>query len=248
MEPLTKNRILRTLEATTQKRVLERCQRVELYPEQVLSIAGEDQTTVYFPEDCVISTVASFRDGATIEVANTGREGCTGYAPTLNSALQLNGDIAQVGGLALAMETAEFFRLKNEYPPFEAALFSALRGLIQQIMISNACNAMHPARQRLARWLLTMNDRTPGKTIELTQDFLAQILGVRRATISEASAVFRTKNLIDYARGKLVIRDREGLRGEACECYDLVADAYRQFLPLESETNTAGLHGTVQTK
>ncbi|MDW4499435.1 Crp/Fnr family transcriptional regulator [Sulfitobacter sp. D35] len=234
MRAKPENRILRVLEDETRHSILGECREVHLQATEVLSRAGEDQAIVHFPERCVISTVASFRDGATIEVANTGREGCTGLGPILGSAFQLNSDIVQVSGRALVMDTEDFLRAKQRYPAFRDALFAATRGMFQQVMVSGACNATHPAKQRLARWLLTMSDRAPDSVINLTQEFLAEILGVRRATVSEASSELRQQNLISYSRGSVTILDHSGLHDVACECYDLVADAYNRLLPIES--------------
>lgn len=231
MDDLPRNWILRILEKETRHRVLDRCRSVELRPTMVLSRAGSEQTVVHFPETCVVSSVAAYSDGSTIEVANTGREGCTGLGPILDSTDQLNTDIVQVGGQAYAMDTEDFLRVKEANPGFRAALYLSMRGMFHQVMVSGACNATHSARKRLARWLLAMADRTSNNRIPLTQEFLADILGVRRATISEAASAFNRQGYIDQTRGGLTVLDHEGLRTEACECYDLVVSLYDRLMP-----------------
>lgn len=224
------NRILRVLQDETLQNVLEACRDVHLDVTTVLDRIGDEQSTIHFPEDCVISTLATYPDGTSIEVANIGREGSTGLGPLLETPVMLTTNIVQIAGHAYAMDTDTFHTLVADQPEFRRAMLASTRGMFQQVMISNACNAKHTAEQRLARWLLTMSDRVSDRTVELTQDFFAQILGVRRATISEASSRLKRDGVIDYSRGALEILDRDGLHDASCECYDLVSDAYDQLL------------------
>lgn len=235
MEQTSQNRILQSLPERSRARILSHCSAVDLPVGTVLSQAGTQRRGVHFPETAVISTLSTFSDGATIEVANVGLEGCTGISLTLGTSVELNTDVVQVAGRARMMDAKTFTGLKSSLPDFETALFGALQGVFYQVMVSGACNATHSTTERLARWLLTMCDRSPRQEIDLTQEFLAGILGVRRATVSEASARLRDEGLIVNGRGKMRVVDPAGLRRKSCECYDLVRNAYDRLLPFRDE-------------
>lgn len=227
MRPQTHNRILRSLSDRDLERVLAACRSVPLEFGQVLTAMSEPVETVYFPESGVISVVSYYSDGSTVEMANVGRESCTGLAPSLRHQTELCTDLVQIPGRALAMSVMEFNRLRREIPAFENVLLTNVHGVLYQVMVSGACNARHSARERLARWLLTMYDRTGDEQMDFTQDFLAEILSVRRATISEAASQLRDEGAISYARGTIHLTDIGALHGASCECYDLVSSAYR---------------------
>ncbi len=204
---------------------------MDLEARTILDRVGEHTASVHFPETAVISTVATYKDGSSIEMANIGREACTGIGLILGHSQQLNTNEVQLGGGALEMPAEAFLRLKQELPDFENSLLSTVQAVFYQIMVSGACNGAHLAKQRLARWLLTMADRNGSDSMRLTQDFLAEMLGVRRATVSEAASEMQAQGLIQYARGRVRIRNRSGLQKTSCECYQLVREAYASLLP-----------------
>ncbi|RZW00176.1 MAG: Crp/Fnr family transcriptional regulator [Rhodobacteraceae bacterium] len=223
---MTENQILASIAPPLRETVLEHCQSAMLVAETPLAEAGETVDTVYFPESSVISIVSTYHDGATIEVANVGREGCTGVGLVLGNSQALISSVVQVSGQSLTMSSKTFSHLKRTIPEFEVAINASVQGLIYQVMVSGACNIRHGTKQRLARWLMTMCNRSGGDVIDLTQDFLAEILGVRRATISQSLADLRARSMINNARGRIEIIDHEGLHRECCECYDMVRNAY----------------------
>jgi len=227
----TRNRVLRCLEQDVREAALAECERVEFEGRTMLARLGETANAVLFPDTMVISALATYRDGSTIEMANIGRESCSGVGLTLGHPEQLMTNEVQIGGAALEMPAARFESLKEAYPQFERVLFSTVQAVFYQVMVSGACNGAHGSKQRLARWLLTMSDRTDGETMNLTQEFLAEMLSLRRATVSDAASQLQDAGLIDYARGRITITDRPGLHAESCECYDLVRDAYDRLLP-----------------
>lgn len=235
MAPATTNRLLRSLSAETRGAVLGACERTELQVHTVLDRVGEPTASVIFPETAVISTLATYSDGTCIEMANIGREACTGIGLILGHARQLNTNEVQVGGAALRIGAEAFLDLKASLPEFETALFSAVQAVFYQVMVSGACNGAHGSRQRLARWLLTMRDRSDDETLNLTHDFLAEVLGLRRATVSEAAADLQASRCIAYSRGRIRILDRAGLHAASCECYDLVRDGHARLLPERSD-------------
>lgn len=227
----TENRLLRALHLDDRRAVLDACDRIHLEAGAVLARVGEPMTAAHFPERAVISALATYADGSTIEMANIGREACTGVGLALGAPRQLVTLQVQIAGAALVLSDEAFERLSRERPEVEAIFRASVQALFHQVMVSGACNGAHGTRQRLARWLLTMHDRNDGETMRLTQDFLAEMLGLRRATVTRAASELQAEGLIDYARGRIAVTDAEGLRGASCECYDLVRSAYETLLP-----------------
>lgn len=226
----TQNRVLKALPPATRKEVMEQCELVEFDARTVLHQVGEKTNAVYFPESAVISVLATYGDGSTIEMANIGREACTGINLTLGRETQLTVNEIQVGGTALKLPAARFVSLlEEEY--FRHVLFSTVQAVLFQVMVSGACNGAHDARQRLSRWLLTMHDRADGQHMNLTHEFLSHMLGVRRATVSKVAAELREEGLITYSHGRMAVTDHKGLRKASCECYDRVRSAYDTLLP-----------------
>ena len=226
----TQNRVLRALPPATRQEVQGHCELVEFDARTVLHQVGERTEAVYFPDSAVISVLATYGDGSTIEMANIGREACTGINLTLGREAQLTANEIQVGGTALRLPAARFVSLL-EKDAFRHVLFATVQAVLFQVMVSGACNGAHDARQRLSRWLLTMHDRADGRHMNLTHEFLSHMLGVRRATVSKVAAELREEGLITYSHGRMAVTDHKGLRKASCECYDRVRGAYATLLP-----------------
>lgn len=231
MTQSTGNRVLLALPAAERRAVLDACAARRLATGEVLARIGAPAPALHFPETAVISTLATYGDGATIEMANVGREACSGLGLILGRGMQLNTSQVQVGGAALELPAARVAELRDSLPAFRDALFAAVQAVLFQVMVSGACNGAHSARHRLARWLLTMQDRSDDETLPLTHEFLAGMLGVRRATVTEAAAELRREGTITYGRGQVRIADRRRLRAASCECYDRVLEAGDSLLP-----------------
>lgn len=227
----TNNRVLCALDITTRDEVTRHCEDVTLEVGAVLQRSGEATHAVYFPETAVISAIATYSDGSGIEMANIGREASTAVNLMLGQSRHFHTDEVQIAGAALRLSAERFVQLKSEHEAFERVLFASAQSVFYQVMISGACNGAHSARQRLARWLLTMADRIDGSEMRLTHDFLAEMLGVRRATVTEAAQDLQENGLISYRRGRVRITDRTGLTNASCECYNLVRAANRELLP-----------------
>lgn len=227
----TTNFVLRALPVEIRRTALEACDRVRLDAPTLLAAAGEPVAAVHFPETMAISSVTTYHDGSMIEMANVGREACTGVGLILGGRTWLTTTQVQVGGVALVMPAHSLVRLREAHPEVERVLMASVRGLFYQVMVSGACNAAHRAKERLARWLLTMSDRSGEETMPLTHDFLAAILGVRRATVTGAAADLQAAGLIEYRRGRVTITDPGGLKRASCECYELVRESYGSLLP-----------------
>jgi CRP-like cAMP-binding protein len=187
---------------------------------------------IYFPLSCVLSTVAEGAHGEIVEVATIGNEGMAGLPVFLgvdtNTTLET---FTQVAGESLWMRAREFREhLKNEERLIQI-MGRYTQALLTQISQASACNRMHAAEERCARWLLMTHDRVNRDEFELTQEFLSQMLGVRRATVSEVAAALQTSNIISYARGIITILNRAALEERSCECYRIIRNEYTRLLP-----------------
>jgi CRP-like cAMP-binding protein len=199
--------------------------------ELVLIDADSALDAIFFPESGVISAVAVYADGSIIETATVGREGCTGVQAMLgakNSSLRL---LVQLPGDATRMSRRAFDRAVASRPAFRALMEAYARAFLEQVLVSVACNGSHTVRQRLARWLLMMRDRSDDDTLQITQELLGEMLGVQRPTISNAARALEVAGIVKRRRRQVVILDRPALVGEACECYRLVRGRIESHLP-----------------
>ena len=203
-----------------------------LHAGEILSEAGVRQEAIYFPVSGVISTIEVYSDGRSIEVATIGREGCVGLGPLLSGDRAVATNCVKISGEAHVLRLADFLELISRFPAFRSVLLSYAQAYMNQLVISAACNGMHPLRQRLARWLLMMNDRSDTLEFTLTQEFLAEALGVQRPSLSIEARSLQGAGLIEYRRGKLRILDVARLEEASCECYGLIRNGYSSLLPI----------------
>lgn len=183
----------------------------------------------YFPEDCVLSIIGVMSDGSAIEVATVGNEGTVGLPLFLGAERVLGQAFCQVAGRATRMPAEAFKRVSRD-GKFRDLLQLYTQALFTQISQAAACNRLHLTEERFARWLLMTHDRVGRDQFALTQEFLSQMLGVRRATISEIASQAQRSNLIQYSRGQMMIVNREGLEAMTCECYSIIRSEYEQLL------------------
>jgi CRP-like cAMP-binding protein len=200
---------------------------VHLVRQQVLVDAGEAMSRLYFPLDCVVSTVAVFENGSVAEMAVTGREGMVGISALFGSRIAIGRHIVQVAGHALELGYDSFVRLSQEVSSFREALLAFLYAFQGQALQFTACNSVHSVEQRAARWLLMCHDRTDGDSFSITQEFLAEMLGVSRLSVSNVARALQRAGLIRYNRGNVFIEDRAGLERVACECYRIVNSRFQ---------------------
>jgi CRP-like cAMP-binding protein len=183
----------------------------------VLFEPGRPVDAVYFPIDGVISLVTPFQDGAMVEVASVGNEGIVGVPLVPLGGLAVRA-IAQVAGRCLRLDADAFLEWADRCHALQRLVESYTQALFGQIALSGACNRLHSNDARLARWLLMNQDRV-GSAFTITQDFLGQLLGVRRSTVSVSAGLLQRDGAIRYARGRVTIVDRELLEMLSCECY-----------------------------
>ena len=202
---------------------------VELKFGDVLAEAGSEIRQVYFPYAGVISLVVELKVGSMIETAMVGHDGVVNAAPALDGKVSLNKGIVQLSGSAGVMEVDRLRRLADELKPFRSLLIRHEQVLFAQSQQSAACNASHTVEARMCRWLLHMRDFAGSDDLMLTQEFLAQMLGVTRPSVSIVASPLQQAGLIKYSRGRIQVLDVDGLKKEACECYDTVKAHYQRL-------------------
>jgi CRP-like cAMP-binding protein len=236
-----RNALLRSLEAHHYRAVAPHLEEVHLRPGDILVEPGAPFPHVYFPQSGVVSLVALFEGGGAVEVGTVGWEGMAGIPVYLGVETSAYRVIMQVEGKVRRMPAEEFQRAVAEIPGWDAAVADYVDAYLMQVSQTAACNRMHDLAQRAARWLLITHDRVASDSFALTHEFLAIMLGVRRAGVSEAAAELQRKGAIRYSRGRVTVTDRAILMREACECYAAVRarfDAGRA--ETESRTRLAG--------
>ena len=177
---------------------------------------------VFFPDSGVISVLAMYADGNIIEMATIGREGCAGVQAALGAKSSSAQLLVQIPGSAAKMSRAAFTRAMQSMPSFRSLMYAYVQAFLEQVMVSGACNGAHSLTERLARWLLMMRDRSDDDALPITQNLLAEMLGVQRPTITNAVRELERAGLIEPGRGQVTILDRKGLTKASCECYRMV--------------------------
>jgi CRP-like cAMP-binding protein len=185
-----------------------------------------------FPLHGVCSLLSVTPDDRIVEVATIGNEGFVGLPVFLQATLMSSHRaIAQIGGDAIVVAAPDFLELSNSGGPFQAVLMRYAQALMTQIAQGAACNRIHTLQQRCARWLLMTHDRVEGDTFELTQEFLAMMVGVGRQAVNEAAQDLQDARLIAYSRGRISMLDRSGLEAASCDCYEVIRSEFDRLLP-----------------
>jgi CRP-like cAMP-binding protein len=196
--------------------------RVRLKQQAVLQEPAKPIEHIYFPLEGMVSLLAMFETGDAIEIAAVGREGAIGTKIGLQPQLAFAKAIVQLPGTALRIDLTAFQQAAARSLPITHIATCANDVMTANLQQSAACNAMHGLESRLARWLLHARDRYDDDRLPLTQEFLSQMLGVRRTTVSLAAHTLQQAGLVRYRRGKIELTDRAGLEAVSCECYDTV--------------------------
>jgi CRP-like cAMP-binding protein len=216
------NRLLLTLSSPNLTRLMPDLEHIRCQSEQVLMDADSSLDHVFFPDSGVISVLAVYADGNIIEMATIGREGCAGVQAALGAKSSSAQLLVQIPGSAAKMSRAAFTRAMQSMPSFRSLMYAYVQAFLEQVMVSGACNGAHSLKERLARWLLMMRDRSDDDALPITQNLLAEMLGVQRPTITNAVGELERAGLIEPGRGQVTILDRKGLTEASCECYRMV--------------------------
>jgi CRP-like cAMP-binding protein len=216
------NRLLLTLPSPNLKRLMPELEHILCHRAQVLMDADSPLDHVFFPDSGVVSVLAVYADGNIIEMATIGREGCAGVQAALGAKSSSAQLLVQIPGSAAKMSRAAFTRAMQSMPSFRSLMYAYVQAFLEQVMVSGACNGAHSLKERLARWLLMMRDRSDDDALPITQNLLAEMLGVQRPTITNAVGELERAGLIEPGRGQVTILDRKGLTEASCECYRMV--------------------------
>jgi len=203
---------------------------IKLEQQKVLYEAGSTVDTVYFPTSAIISLVVALSTGETIEAAMVGRDGVVGGAAALDGKISISRAIVQIEGSGVTCEADALKDLAMQSPALRSLLTRHEQTVYAQAQQSAACNATHSVEARLARWLLRARDLVDGVALPFTQEFLAEMLGVRRTSVSVTAHTLQQAGLIRYSRGNIQITNLEGLQETACECYETVRKHYSMLL------------------
>jgi CRP-like cAMP-binding protein len=226
-----RNRLLLALPSRNLTRLTPELEQIPCQHGQILLDADSSLEDVFFPDSGVISVVAVYEDGNIIEMATIGREGCTGFQAIFGAKESSVRFLVQIPGSAAKMSRAAFTRAMASMPSFRNLMYAYVHAFLEQVLVSAACNGAHNLKERLARWLLMMRDRSDGETLQITQNLLAHMLGVQRPTVTNAVRELEHAHLIAPGRRQVTILDRQGLIKESCECYQLVRTRIAFHLP-----------------
>jgi CRP-like cAMP-binding protein len=224
------NKLLAKVPADELKRLQPHLHEVRLEYMQVLSEPDESITQVYFPTRGVLSMVTEPDSGDIVEFATIGNEGMVGVPVLLGSNSMPSRVMVQVAGSGFQIESKRFSEILKQTPAFNARLMRYVMALLNQVAQATSCNRLHEVQERCARWLLHTHDRVNGDSFMLTQEFLSQMLGVHRPTVTIAARMLQQAGLIRYTRGQIEVIDREGLEAAACSCYRTITDHYASLL------------------
>jgi len=225
------NRLLASLEPEDFALVEPHLELVNLERKQVLYETGDVITYAYFPHTAIISLVNVMEDGGTVEVGVFGSEGVFGLLSALVTREAFGRYIVQMTGTASRIQFERLSEVRNVCPRLRQLIMNYSEALLAQTFQTVSCNAVHPVDVRCCRWILTMHDRAEGDTLPLTHEFLAEMLGVQRSTVSVVTRTLQAAGLIQQSRGGITVLDRAGLEDTACECYGRIRRIYQRLLP-----------------
>jgi CRP-like cAMP-binding protein len=224
------SRLLAALPAEEYGRLWPALELVDVFAKQVLYKSYEPITHIYFPQSCVVSLLTITQDKAAIEVATVGREGMVGIPVYLGSDRAPVQAVCQIPGVALRMETGAFRERVNSGSRLHGMLQAYTLALLTEIAQTATCNRIHSVEQRCGRCLLMNREHVGMDALPLTQEFLSQMLGVRRATVTGAAGALQRAGWIRYRRGRISIVDRDGLEAAGCECYRAIKGEFDRLL------------------
>ena len=231
------NDILSALAEDEYQRLLPNFRLVTFSPGQVLHENSQRLETIYFPITSVLSLVYTTESGPTAEIGVIGRDGMLGIALILGGNTMPHRAVTQIAGRAVAVRANV---IQNEFSHgsrLHQAILRYTQALLTQVSQTAVCNRLHSMEQRLSRWLLLCQDRTCSPDLKLTQEFISQMLGGRRESVTVAAGRLQDAGIIQYARGHICILDRSALETTACECYGVVKNECSRLRPTLEKVN-----------
>ncbi len=229
IEPV-ENRLLAALPPEEYERLVPQLQKVSFSLGQVVYEFGGQLDYVFFPTDSIVSLLYTMENGTSAEMGLTGNDGVVGIALFMGGGTMPNRAVVQSAGSAIRMKARV---LQDEFAlggKFQQLLLRYTQALITQISQTAVCNRLHSVEQQLCRWLLLSHDRIPSDELIMTQELIADMLGVRREGVTVAAGRLQDSGAISYVRGRITILDREKLEETVCECYRVVKDEFDRLL------------------
>ena len=216
------NRLLAALPKKEYQRLLPELEQVTLPFAEVLYEPSDRIRHVYFPNDSIVSLLAEVAERSTLEVGIVGSEGMAGISVFLGVATSRYRALVQGAGTAMRMKAAALRAESDRVGSLHRLLRRYAHSLLTQVSQSAACNRFHTVDARLARWLLMTRDRLRSDEFRLTQEFMSNMLGVRREGVTRAASALQRQKLISYSRGRITVLDRDGLEAVSCKCYKII--------------------------
>lgn len=233
--PPTRNLLLNGLNGNDSATLLDGAEKVALELRYVLYEANAPISHVYFPNSAVASIIAPVGEGASVEVGTVGNEGFVGLPLLFGVDREPARAFIQVADGAVRIPAASFQNAIAESPTVRALFLRYAQSYLSQVAQSSACNRAHSIEERCARWLLMTHDRVGADEFPLTHEFLALMLGVRRAGVTVAAGVLQKAGFIEYRHGRIHIADRAGLEAASCLCYQIIRESYAQLYQAATE-------------
>lgn len=227
------NRLLRALPDADFERLNGRLRPVQTDQKQSLGEPGQRVDEVHFPVDAVVSILTRMDDGSSVEIATIGNEGVVGLSLAWGSDAMNPREIAtvQVPGEVVSMDAGAFRDELQRQGALATLVERYTLAFFSQVSQQVACNGLHSIEQRCARWLLLTHDRVGTDEFPMTHEFLSQMLGVRRASVTVTAGILQKAGFVEFSRGRVRVVDRPGLEGAACECYGVTREVYDRMLP-----------------
>lgn len=225
------NQLLGSLSQVVKTRLFPHLELIPMPLGKVLYEPGENLRHVYFPTDCIISMLYVMEDGASAEISLVGNDGLVGFAVVMGGESTSSRAIVQSAGSAYRLSEPNLKNEFNRHGEFMTLMLRYMQALITQIAQTAVCNRHHTLDQQLCRWLLLSIDRRPDNHLAMTQEMIANMLGVRREGVTEAAGKLQKLGAIEYTRGKITVLDRAMLEKLTCECYMIVKRETDRLLP-----------------
>jgi CRP-like cAMP-binding protein len=234
-----RNRLLAALPEPELRLLLNHAERLELAPRDALYEPEKPITAVYFPTSAIVSVLSVMSDGSAVETATVGREGMVGLPVFHGLPVTAELAIIQIPGDGIRVRAADFRTLLPRSPALMQLLHRFAVVMFTLAAQNSGCNRKHSIEQRCCRWLLMVADRLERDTLDLTHEFVAQMLGVRRASVTETLGALEQRGVIDTGRGRITLRDRSALESCTCECYGVIRRSLERGLRADDADSSA---------
>jgi len=231
LPPPRQSNLLAVLPDAESKRLMPHMELVNLPLGKALYESGDQLYHVYFPTTAIVSLLYELENGSSAEIAVVGREGVVGIALFMGGDTMPNRAVVQSSGDAYRLQGQILKQEFNRAGALQHLLLRYTLAMLTQMAQTAVCNRHHSVDQQLCRWLLLSLDRLPSSELVMTQELIANMLGVRREGVTEAAGKLQSAGLIHYSRGHIIVLDRQRLENRVCECYDVVRKEFARLLP-----------------